>query len=140
MGVMGESSDGTPPTGSGSTDAWPGIRSTSANRRWSQRKGSLVSSLPGRGVVKGRWSCDTNLYFSFFGAVYSDNLCFEFTLSTLTSSWTPPLVVNLLPSVMAMMIAGSRKKGFLPYQDEETKAFQAHEKVQCLFQLILMER
>lgn len=56
MGVMGESSDGTPPRGSGSTDALPGIRNTRANRRWSQRKGSLVSSLPGSGVVRGRWS------------------------------------------------------------------------------------
>lgn len=56
MGVMGESSGGTPPRGSGSTDALPGIRSTRANRRWSQRKGSLVSSLPGSGVVRGRCS------------------------------------------------------------------------------------
>lgn len=56
MGVMGESSDGTPPRGSGSTEALPGIRNTRANRRWSQRKGSLVSSLPGSGVVRGRWS------------------------------------------------------------------------------------
>lgn len=56
MGVIGESSDGTPPRGSGSTEALPGIRSTRANRRWSQRKGSFVSSLPGSGVVRGRWS------------------------------------------------------------------------------------
>lgn len=53
---MGESSGGTPPRGSGSTEALPGIRSTRANRRWSQRKGSLVSSLPGSGMVRGRWS------------------------------------------------------------------------------------
>lgn len=56
IGVMGESSGGTPPTGSGSTEAFPGMRSTRANRRWSQRKGSLVSSLPGNGVVRGKWS------------------------------------------------------------------------------------
>lgn len=32
----------------------------------------------------------------------------------LTSSWTPLLLVSLLPSLMAIMMAGSRKKGFLP--------------------------
>lgn len=57
IGVIGESSGGTPPRGSGSTEALPGMRNTRANRRWSQRKGSLVSSLPGSGVVRGRWSC-----------------------------------------------------------------------------------
>lgn len=56
IGVIGESSGGTPPRGSGSTEALPGMRNTRANRRWSQRKGSLVSSLPGSGVVSGRWS------------------------------------------------------------------------------------
>lgn len=110
------------------TDAGPSGRAP-----WSARSPAEASS-------RGDGAATQICIFFFFGAVYSDNLCFEFTLSTLTSSWTPPLVVNLLPSVMAMMIAGSRKKGFLPYQDEETKAFQAHEKVQCLFQLILMER
>ena len=56
MGVMAESSGGTPPRGSGSTEACPGMRSTRENSLWSHRKGSLVSSLPGRGVVRGRCS------------------------------------------------------------------------------------
>lgn len=56
MGVMGESSGGTPPRGSGSTEALPAMRNTKANRRWSQRNGSLVSSLPGSGVFRGRCS------------------------------------------------------------------------------------
>ena len=54
MGVMAESSGGTPPRGSGSTEACPGMRSTRENSLWSHRKGSLVSSLPGRGVVRGK--------------------------------------------------------------------------------------
>ena len=37
----------------------------------------------------------------------------------LTSSWTPPLLVSLLPSVIATMMAGSRKKGFLPFKEKQ---------------------
>jgi len=58
MGVIGEESRGTPPNGSGSGEEWPGMRSTKEKSRWSHLKGSLVSSLPGNGVVKGKcnWS------------------------------------------------------------------------------------
>lgn len=58
MGVIGDGSSGTPPIGSGSGEAWPGMRSTKEKSRWSHRKGSLVSSLPGNGVVRGKcnWS------------------------------------------------------------------------------------
>lgn len=79
MGVMGESSGGTPPRGSGSTEALPGIRSTRANRRWSQRKGSLVSSLPGSGVVRGRWSWtgQRNRGFSVHDTMTTSTYCVQ---------------------------------------------------------------
>lgn len=54
--VMADSSVGTLPSCSGSAAAAPGKRSTRANSLWSQRNGSLVSSLPGKGEFKGRWS------------------------------------------------------------------------------------
>lgn len=54
--VMADSSLGTLPSCSLSGVAAPGRRSTRAKRRWSHRNGSLVSSLPGSGEVRGRWS------------------------------------------------------------------------------------
>lgn len=39
-----------------STGATPGMRSTSEKSRWSQRKGSLVSSLPGMAMLIGNSS------------------------------------------------------------------------------------
>lgn len=57
--VMADSSVGTLPSCSLSGADAPGSLRTSANRRWSQRKGSLVSSLPARGEFRGRCSCRT---------------------------------------------------------------------------------
>lgn len=54
--VMAESSVGTLPSCSLSGLVAPGNLSTNANRRWSQRKGSLVSSLPTSGEFRGRCS------------------------------------------------------------------------------------
>lgn len=54
--VMTESSVGTLPSCSLSGLVAPGNLSTNANRRWSQRKGSLVSSLPTSGEFRGRYS------------------------------------------------------------------------------------
>lgn len=54
--VIADSSVGTLPSCSLSGVAAPGSLSTNANRRWSQRKGSLVSSLPAKGEFRGRCS------------------------------------------------------------------------------------
>lgn len=58
--VMADSSVGTLPSCSLSGVAAPGSRSTRANSLWSQRKGSLVSSLPASGELRGRCSCRTD--------------------------------------------------------------------------------
>lgn len=54
--VMADSSVGTLPSCSLSGVAAPGSLSTSANSLWSQRNGSLVSSLPAKGELRGRCS------------------------------------------------------------------------------------
>ena len=54
--VMADSSVGTLPSCSLSGVAAPGSLRTRANSRWSHRKGSFVSSLPGRGEFRGRCS------------------------------------------------------------------------------------
>lgn len=54
--VMAESSVGTLPSCSLSGLVAPGNLSTKAKRRWSQRKGSLVNSLPTNGECKGKCS------------------------------------------------------------------------------------
>lgn len=137
MGVIGESSGGTPPRGSGSTEALPGMRSTRANRRWSQRKGSLVSSLPANGEFKGRWSYTTRqrkkrimwklpqatictvLQTLAFVLLYSPNKSVHSSTTAfvcaLTSSGTPELCVSLFPSVIVMITDGSKKKGLRPW-------------------------
>lgn len=54
--VMAESSVGTLPSCSLSGLVAPGNLSTNAKRRWSQRKGSLVNSLPTNGECRGKCS------------------------------------------------------------------------------------
>lgn len=54
--VMAESSVATLPSCSLSGLVAPGNLSTNAKRRWSQRKGSLVNSLPTNGEFRGRCS------------------------------------------------------------------------------------
>lgn len=126
---MADSSVGTLPSCSLSGVAAPGSRSTSANSRWSQRKGSLVSSLPAKGEFRGRCSytererkkkeemeVEVLLRFtnsiSIGGTLHSTTSAFVYVL---TSSGTPELCVSLFPSVMVMITDGSRKKGLQPW-------------------------
>lgn len=128
--VMADSSVGTLPSCSLSGVAAPGSLSTRAKRRWSQRKGSLVSSLPARGEFRGRcswttdktlkryplcdWNCDVTKYCRRWDSTWL-HYCMCFQYNVLTSSGTPELWVSLFPSVIVMITDGSRKKGLRPW-------------------------